>query len=91
MGPARFDQWVKADSEFDKDLIIIEQERVPTYREYITDSWLRDYFEDFVPEGVAYLLSIPLRKNCGIALRIFTSIDIDVLVAFFTFGIWNCC
>ena len=64
MGPARFDQWVKAESEFDKDLIIKEQERVPTYREYITDGWLRDYFEDFVPQGVAYLPPILLRKNC---------------------------
>ena len=43
MGPARFDRWVKAESEFDKDLIIKE--------------------------------------------RIFISIDVDVLVVFFTFGI----
>ena len=53
MGPTRFDRWVKAELEFDKDLIIIEQERVPNYREYISDSWLRDYFADFVPEKVA--------------------------------------
>ena len=49
MGPARFDQWVKAESEFDKDLINKEQDRVQTYREHIKKQLAQGPLSRFCP------------------------------------------